>query len=471
MPRMLKKPNPANEIVLNLAVSIMQYRFLYSTKKYVGYGGARGGGKSWSVRTKATLLSLQYPGIKILIVRRTYAELENNHIIPLRESLAKLARYNKTEKRFYFPNGSTIKFGYCNNDNDLMQYQGVEYDVIFVDEATQLREEWIVKITACLRGVNNFPKQIFYTMNPGGPSHNYFKRLFIDRRFMGNENPDEYEFIQAKATDNKALMRAQPDYLAQLDNLPPKLRKAWRDGSWDIFEGAFFEEFINAPENEDRRWTHVIKAEGFKLPKTWEVYRSFDWGFRRPFSMGYWAVDYDGVIYRIAEYYGCQRDTRTGESIANEGLKWSPDKVFAEIREFENNHPLLKNRDITGVADPAIWDAEMGVSIAEVAYRHSIAFTPGDHKRIPGWMQCHYRMQFDEDGYPRMYVLDSCRDFIRTLPSLQYDDHKVEDIDTEGEDHIADEFRYFCMSRPISPMEAKDSPVVLSDPLDMFTNY
>ena len=120
MPQMLKKPNPENEIVLNLAVSIMQYRFLYSKKKYVGYGGARGGGKSWSVRTKATLLSLQYPGIKILIVRRTYAELENNHIIPLRESLAKLARYNKTEKRFYFPNGSTIKFGYCNNDNDLM---------------------------------------------------------------------------------------------------------------------------------------------------------------------------------------------------------------------------------------------------------------------------------------------------------------------------------------------------------------
>lgn len=472
MPRMLQKPNPQNEILLNLAVSIMQYRFLYSTAKYVGYGGARGGGKSWSVRTKATLLSLQYPGIKILIVRRTYAELENNHIIPLRESLSKLARYNKTEKRFYFPNGSTIKFGYCNNDNDLMQYQGVEYDVIFVDEATQLKEEWIVKITACLRGVNNFPKQIFYTMNPGGPSHNYFKRLFIDKRYMGNENPEEYEFIQAKATDNKALMRAQPDYLKQLDNLPPKLRKAWRDGSWDIFEGAFFEEFLNDPTHyEDRRWTHVISGKDFIVPTWWDVYRSFDWGYRRPFSCGYWAIDGDGVIYRIAEFYGCQRDIMTRESIANEGVKWSPDKVFQEIREFENNHPLLKDRDIIGVADPAIWDKETGVSIQETAAKYGVYFSKGDNRRVPGWMQCHYRMQFDKNGFPRMYVLDTCRDFIRTIPSLQYDEHKVEDVDTEGEDHIADEFRYFCMKHMIQPMEARAPVARMTDPLDMFSNY
>ena len=471
MPRMLQKPK-AEEILINLAVSTKQLQFLYATEKYVGYGGARGGGKSWSVRTKATLLCLQYPGIKILIVRRTYAELENNHIIPLRESLSKLARYNKTEKRFYFPNGSTIKFGYCNNDNDLMQYQGVEYDVIFIDEATQLKEEWIVKITACLRGVNNFPKQIFYTMNPGGPSHNYFKRLFIDRRFIGNENPEEYKFIQAKATDNKALMRTQADYIKQLDNLPPKLRKAWRDGSWDIFEGAFFEEFLNDPTHyEDRRWTHVISAKDFTVPTWWEVYRSFDWGYRRPFSCGYWAIDGDGVIYRIAEFYGCQRDTMTRESIANEGLKWSPDKVFQALREYEDNHPLLKDREINGVADPAIWDKETGISIQETAAKYGIYFKRGDNRRVPGWMQCHYRMQFDKNGFPRMYILDTCRDFIRTIPSLQYDEHKVEDVDTSQEDHQADEFRYFAMQHMIQPMEAKPAAIRMSDPLDMFSSY
>lgn len=458
-------------IDMPLTVSPKQYAFLTATEKYVGYGGARGGGKSWAVRTKATLLCLQHPGIKVLIVRRTYAELENNHIIPLREELSGLAKYNKTEKRFAFANKSSIKFGYCNGDNDLMQYQGVEYDVIFLDEATQLNEEWVTKINACLRGVNNFPKQIFYTMNPGGASHAYFKRLFVDRRFVGTESPDEYVFIQARVTDNLALMRSQPDYIEQLDNLPPKLRKAWRDGDWDIFEGAFFEEFRNAPEHTDRRWTHVIPAEGFRVPRGWEVYRSFDWGFRRPFSAGYWAVDYDGVIYRIAELYGCQRDMVTRESIPNEGLKLNPDAVFDMIAAFERDHPLLQGRDIHGVADPAIWDAEYGESVAETAAKHGILFAPGDHKRVAGWMQCHYRMQFDEDGYPRMYVLDSCRDFVRTIPALQYDDHKVEDIDTEGEDHIADEMRYFCMSRPITPMAAPKVYKPKADPLDMFTRY
>ena len=163
-------------------ISDKQYRFLSSSKKHVGFGGARGGGKSWSVRTKAKILAATYPGIKVLIVRRSFPELVNNHINPLREELFGLAKYNKTEKVFTFPNGSSIKFGYCNNDKDLDQYQGAEYDVIFLDEATQLQEMWIKKLTACVRGVNDFPKRIYYTCNPGGVSHNYFKRLFIDQR-------------------------------------------------------------------------------------------------------------------------------------------------------------------------------------------------------------------------------------------------------------------------------------------------
>ena len=460
----------ANEVLLKVKPSKPQMSFLRSRNKHVGYGGARGGGKSWVVRLKATLLAMRFPGIKILIVRRTFRELDNNHIQPLLEMLHGIARYNRQDKRFTFPNGSTINFGYCDTDGDLGQYQGAEYDVIFLDEATQLKQEWIEKIVACCRGTGDYPRRIYYTCNPGGVSHGYFKRLFVDRRFVGAEDPNDYTFIQAKVTDNHALMAAQPDYIKQLQNLPPKLRKAWLEGSWDIFDGMFFEEFRDNEDGyETRQWTHVLPAEGFKLPQAWEVYRSFDWGFRRPFSCGYWAVDYDGVIYRIAEFYGVQKSM--GESIPNEGLKWSPDKVFAEIAQFEQTHPLLKGRDITGVADPAIWDAEMGESIAETAAKHQILFVPGDHKRIAGWMQCHYRLQFDEEGYPRMYVLDSCKDFIRTVPTLQYDEHKYEDIDTEGEDHIADEWRYFCMSRPIQPMHAETKYEPKADPLDMFTEY
>ena len=249
-----------------------QRLFLASHSKHTAYGGARGGGKSWAVRDKAKRLCLRFKGIKCLIVRRTYPELVNNHINQLREELHGIARYNKSEKIFTFPNGSTIKFGYCNNDKDLDQYQGAEYDVIFLDEATQLQEMWIKKITACVRGVNNFPKRIYYTCNPGGASHGYIKRLFIDKQYESGEVPEDYCFIQALVTDNKALMESQPDYIKQLEALPPKLREAWLYGRWDIFEGQFFEDFRPTPDIEmcakagitveealeQRRFTHVI---------------------------------------------------------------------------------------------------------------------------------------------------------------------------------------------------------------------
>lgn len=459
-------------------MSDKQYAFLSADKKHVGFGGARGGGKSWAIRTKAKILACSYAGIKILIVRRTFPELVNNHINQLRDELHGLARYNKTEKVFTFPNGSTIKFGYCNNDRDLDQYQGAEYDVIFLDEATQLQEMWIKKITACVRGVNSFPKRIYYTCNPGGASHGYFKRLFIDKRYEDGEDPEEYAFIQALVTDNKALMESQPDYIRQLEALPPKLRMAWLEGRWDIFEGQFFEDFRATPDIKlctkagitpeealrQHRFTHVIEPFDMNVgeKRGWNIMRSYDFGYNKPFSLGYWAVDYDGVLYRILEIYGC---TQTPD----EGVKWSPDEQFKRIREFENEHPWLKGRKIVdSVADPAIWDSSRGESIAETAARYGIYFTPGDNQRIPGWMQVHYRLQFDENGYARMYVFKNCQAFIRTIPLMMYSDTKPEDLDTKLEDHCPDEVRYMCMSRPVSPIISVENTPVISDPLNQF---
>ena len=441
-------------------LSDKQYAFLSATEKHVGFGGARGGGKSWAVRTKAKILATSYKGIKILIVRRTFPELINNHINTLRDELYDVAVYNKTEKVFTFPNGSTIKFGYCNNDKDMDQYQGAEFDVIFLDEATQLQELWIKKIIACLRGVNDFPKRIYYTCNPGGASHAYFKRLFIDKRYEAGEHPEAYRFIQALVTDNKALMESQPDYIKQLEALPSKLRKAWLEGGWDLFEGQFFEDFVDNPKHyADRQFTHVI--DPFEIPAGWKIYRSFDWGYNKPFSCGWWAVDYDGVVYRILELYGCTEEPNTG-------VRWTPLQVFAKIQEIEREHPWLAGKRIHGIADPAMWDAETGESIADVAARHQVYFTPGDHKRIPGWMQVHYRLAFDENGFPQMYVFSNCKAFIRTIPLLQYDEHKPEDLDTDGEDHVADEVRYFCMSRPIKPKVPAEPDPWNDSPLKLF---
>ena len=422
-----------------------QKLFLADTHRHVAYGGARGGGKSWAVRVKALLLCMRWKGIKILIVRKTYKELTNNHIVPLQQMIpASVARYNKTEKVFTFFNGSTIWFGYCNNDSDLDQYQGAEYDVIFFDEATQLQEQWIKKINLAVRQPNGLPKRTYYTCNPGGVSHNYIKRLFIEKKYEEAEIPENYSFTQALVTDNKVLMEMSPEYKAELEALPPKLREAWLYGSWDIFEGQFFEDFMDMPDHyDDRQWTHVINP--FEIPDGWKIYRSFDWGYNRPFSCMWFAVDYDGVVYHILEFYGCRKGS------PNEGIKWTPPQVFAEIHRIEMEHPWLKGRQIMGIADPAIWDAETGESIADTAAKHQVFFSKGDHQRIPGWLQCHYRLAFDENGFPMFYVFKNCENFIRTIPLLQYDEHKVEDIDTDGEDHIADAWRYFLMSRPIKP--------------------
>lgn len=424
---------------------------------------ARGGGKSWAVRAKAKLLALRYPGIRILIVRRTYKELEGNHINILKAECFGIAQYNSTSKILRFVNGSTIEFMYCARDADLDKLQGQEYDVIFLDEATHLSEYQMKAITACCRGVNAFPKRVYYTCNPGGQGHAYVKRVFIDRRFNSNENPDDYTFIQALVDDNTALMEAQPEYVQQLEALPEKLRQAWRHGRWDVFEGQVFGEFVDDPAHyADRIGTHVI--EPFDIPKTWTIYRGFDWGYAKPFSVGWYAIDYDGCMYRFRELYGC-----TGE--ADVGVEWTVERVAEAIREVETTDPQLKDRKIVGVADPAIWQENGGVSIAETMEKYRVYFNKGDHKRIPGKMQCHYRLAFDERQVPMFYVFNTCKHFIRTIPALIYSETQVEDIDTKMEDHIYDEWRYVCMERPIAPREKHTAKVIdasnVEDPLNM----
>lgn len=440
-----------------------QRLFLLDRHKHIAFGGARGGGKSWAVRTKAKLLAFRYSGIRLLIVRRSYPELMNNHINILRNELAGAAVYNDRDKILRFMNGSTINFMYCDRDGDLDRIQGVEYDVIFIDEATQLSEYQMKSIAACVRGVNPFPKRVYYTCNPGGRGHGYIKRLFVDRRFKDGENPEDYSFIQSLVSDNTALMKAQPDYIKQLEALPPKLKQAWLYGKWDIFDGQFFEDFKigNDKEKSELRFTHVIKPFDISRGEArgWKLYRSYDFGYNRPFSCAWWAVDYDGVIYRILELYGCT-------STPNEGVRWTPEKQFEEISRMEREHPWLKGRDIQGVADPSIWDASRGESVADTAARYGVYFTPGDNKRIAGWMQCHYRLQFDSEGYPRMYVFENCRGFIRTVPLLSFSASNPEDLDTSGEDHAADEWRYFCMDRPIRPI-VREEKRIISDPLNM----
>ena len=437
-----------------------QREFFLSEARHTAYGGARGGGKSYAMRRKLVMLAMRYGGLRLLLLRRTLQELRENHLLPLQSELLGYAEYKREEKTFVFPNGSRLSLGYCDSDSDVLQYQGAEYDVIGFEEATHFKEEWIVFISTALRTTKrDFRPRIYYTYNPGGVGHAYIKRLFIDRRFREGEDPEDYLFIPARVYDNRVLMKADPDYVKRLEALPEHKRRAHLNGDWNVYEGQVFEELRCDPAHfADRRFTHAI--EPFVPPPGWEYYRSFDFGYAKPFSVGWWAKDGDGRLYRILELYGC------ASREANVGVRWTPEEIFREIRRIESEHPFLCGRRVTGVADPAIWDASRGESIAETGERHGVYFERGDNRRVAGWMQLHNRLAFDENGVPMLYVFNTCREFLRTIPTLQYSRTYPEDVDSELEDHIADETRYLCMMVPMRTAPKGRAAVQMLDPLD-----
>lgn len=427
----------------------------------IAYGGARGGGKSWAMRRKMVMLAMRYPDLKLLLLRRTYTELYNNHILPLQLELHGYAKYKDSEKSFVFPNGSRLILGYCDNDGDVSRYQGQECDVIGFEEATNFKEAWITLIKTSLRTTrSDFKPRVYYTCNPGGIGHSYIKRLFIDKQYIAEkgERAEDFVFIPAKLSDNKILMENNPEYVRQLEALPPKLRKAHLDGCWDIYDGQVFDEFRDLPENYPTRlFTHVI--EPFNIPESFNIYRSFDWGYSKPFSCNWYAIDHDGRMYMILEYYGC-----TGEP--NVGIRMTPDEVFKEISRIEKEHPWLKGKSIRGVADPAIWNAETGISVEDAARSHGIYFEKGDNSRISGWLQIHERLKFDERGVPMLYIFNTCRHTIRTFPLMQYSTRNPEDIDSDLEDHALDSLRYMCNMRPIKPDITTNNTAKPYNPLD-----
>lgn len=438
-----------------------QREFFNSRARHTAYGGARGGGKSWAMRRKMVMLAMRYPHLRLLLLRRSLQELRENHVLPLQRELLGYANFKKDERAFLFPNGSRLTLGYCDRDDDILQYQGAEYDVIGFEEATHFKPEWIVFISTSLRTTKEgFTPRIYYTCNPGGVGHAYIKRLFIDRRYLEGEEPSDYRFIPARVYDNHALMKADPHYVRRLEALPEHLRRAHLFGDWNVYEGQVFEELRNDPAHyEDRIGTHVIAP--FTPPAEWQIYRSFDFGYAKPFSVGWWARDGDGRLYRILEFYGCKK----GE--ANVGLRMTPEEIFREISATEREHPWLAGRSIIGVADPAIFDASRGESIAATGERYGVYFERGDNRRIAGWMQLHNRLSFDERGVPMLYVFSSCEAFIRTMPVLQYSRVLPEDVDSDMEDHVADEVRYLCMLvRVIPKREARAAPVTVMDPLN-----
>ena len=439
------------------------------------YGGAAGGGKSDALVIEA-LRQVHIPCYRGLILRKTYPEL--------RELLEKSeryypaafpgARYNASDHVWRFPSGAKIIFGSMQHTADRQKYQGQAFDYIAFDELTHFRQEEYLYLFS--RNRPNGPGTQVYirsTANPGGVGHGWVKERFItaappmtpipetiswrDPAGAVHEAVQKRIFVPSSVFDNPALLRNDPQYIQRLASMPEAERRALLYGDWDSFTGQVFTEWRNDPAHyADHLYTHVI--EPFAIPADWAVWCSMDWGYARPFSVGWYAVDHDRRMYRVREYYGC-----TGTP--NEGVKLEPAAVARKIRQIEAGDPNLRGRVIHRVGDPAIWGSDGTESIGTLMERERVYFERGDHARIDGKMQLHHRLAFDGQGRPRLQVFEGCRHFIRTVPALVYDESDVEDVDTEGEDHIYDELRYVCMRNPVPAPERAEATARGWDPL------
>jgi hypothetical protein len=434
------------------------------------YGGAVGGGKSFLMRAAAIRWCGSIPGLQVYLFRRLRDDLVKNHIEGpkgLRMLLAPWARaglVDIVEDEIRFWNGSKIYLCHCKDEKDRFKYLGAEIHVLLIDELTTFTETIYrflrsrvrmvgVKLLDQFKGL--FPR-ILCGSNPGNVGHSWVKAAFIDpraplrvERMVDEEGGMLRQYIPARLEDNPSMAEDDPGYAGKVSGLgSPELVKAMRDGNWNVVAGAYFPEFSTEH--------HVIPPRS--LPTYWQKFRSFDWGSARPFSVGWWAVSDGelaefprGALIRYREWYGAKRD-EAGRTIPNTGLRLTAEQVADGIVERERGD-MTGNKTMGGVADPSIFAEDGGPSIADRMAGRKCFWRPADNTRVGrigasgGWDQVRARLIGDGES-PALFVFDTCLDFIRTFPTLQHDEGRIEDVQTESEDHVADETRYACLSRP-----------------------
>ena len=424
------------------------------------YGGAAGPGKTDCLISLA-LRHIDNPNYKGLILRRTFPRLEEIVDRCYERYPNHGGVYRTVQRRWFFPSGASIRLGHMQHEEDKRDYQGKEYQFIGWDELTEFTQSQYeyVTISRSRTKDSTLPVRIRATTNPGGIGHSWVKKRFIDVADPGETyiDPDTNLsrcFIPGRVTDNKTLMREDPGYIKRLEALPEIEKRRLLYGDWDSFEGQIFSRLSMQ--------THGI--DPFQIPPEWEKIMCFDWGFAHPFSCGWYAVDYDGIIYRYREWYGA----KPGE--VNVGLRMIATDVarkILEIEQRENDNVRIR------IADPNIFynlpkfrNKEcIGQTVSEDFMSQGVYFMKADNDRLHGIQQVHKRLQLVEsveDGeiieHPQFFAFNDQPHFWRTMTELRESPRNPEDVDTDQEDHIYDEFRYMCMSRPVRPRKIEAMP-------------
>lgn len=457
---------------INLRLHPKQGEAFQSEATEILYGGAAGGGKSHLMRCAAVTWCSEIPGLQVYLFRRIKDDLQKNHMEGPNGFRALLAGWVQcgfceiVEDEIRFWNGSKIYLCHCKDEKDRFKYQGSEIHVLLIDELTHFTDRIyrflrnrvrMVGIQLPAKYVGCFPR-ILCGANPGGIGHQFVKTTFIDGAApmaiytaANSEGGMRRQFIPARLEDNPSMAESDPGYELRLQGLGSEaLVRAMRHGDWDIVEGAFFDEF--------RKDRHTIKP--FAIPYDWTRFRAGDWGSAKPFSFGWFAIAGDdhrtgngvviprGALVQYREWYGCKVDYE-GKYQPDVGLKMPAEAVGAGVRKRDQDDVISY-----GVLDPAAWAEDGGPSIAERVMNGGATFRPADNKRVSqhgamgGWDQMRGRLQGNDDGQPMLLFFETCIHSIRTIPALQHDPDRPEDLDTSAEDHAADMVRYACMSRP-----------------------
>jgi len=413
---------------------------LVKKHKYLLYGGAMGGGKSYFLRWKLLRMLLAFAergfhGVTVGLFCEDYPALKDRHLSKIRFEFPEwLGEYNAADHNFIlYPEfgGGVIAF---RNLDDVSKYQSSEFAVIAVDELTKNTEDEFTFLRTRLRWPGISDTRFIGATNPGGKGHLWVKRFWLDRSFADYEQEaDLFVYVRALLKDNPYIN--DPAYLKALESLPAEKKRAYLEGDWDLYEGQYFAEW--------RKEQHVVLPRS--IPMSWPKFRSIDVSGRNGVTSCHWyALDHDGAIWVYREHYARGMDS---------------DQHADRIRELS----VHEEYRYTVIDSSAFDKAGFSETMAEVYQRHGVYdLIPSAKSRLAGWDVVHQYLRWDETTKPKLRVFSTCINMIRTIPSLVYDPNNIQDVDSSGEDHAADDLRYFLQTlrdykpaRPLNPTQKR----------------